>query len=135
MAQEIFIDANIFLEIFLEDSKSEKCKNYLKSLQEQGAIALTTDFIVYSCILIVQNKAKEAKLIRNSIIFFNSFQNLRIIRPSIGEIYNAVEVMEVNNLDFDDSLAVACMKKHGIKEILSMDRHFDRMKEIKRIGV
>ena len=45
MGKEIFIDANIFLEIFLKDSKSEECKAFLKSLQEQNRQALTTDFI------------------------------------------------------------------------------------------
>ena len=33
MDKEVFVDANVFLEIFLKDSKSEECKNFLKSLQ------------------------------------------------------------------------------------------------------
>ena len=47
MDKEIFIDANIFLEIFLKDAKSEECKAFLKSLQEQDIQAVTTDFIMY----------------------------------------------------------------------------------------
>ena len=73
MGEEIFIDANIFLEIFLKDKKAEECKSFLRSLQEQERNGVTTDFIIYSCILQVQNKLKNAEFIANTIIFFNRY--------------------------------------------------------------
>lgn len=133
MGEEIFIDANIFLEIFLKDSKSEECKFFLKSLQEQNRQVLTTDFIIYSCILQVQNKLKDTGIIKNAVVFFNSFSNLKIIMPTIDDIFDAIEVIEKEKLDFDDSLVVACMRNYSIAKLASLDKHFDKVRDIKRI--
>ena len=133
MGEEIFIDANIFLEIFLKDSKSEECKAFLNSLQERDRQALTTDFILYSCILQIQNKLKSVDSIKNAIIFFNSYPNLKVIRPAIYDIFSAVEIIEKEKLDFDDSLVVACMRTYGIEKLASLDRHFDKISNIERI--
>ena len=135
MGEEVFIDANIFLEIFLKDSKSEECKKFLKSLQEEDVISITSDFIIYSCIINVQNNLKNAESVKNSIVFFNNLSNLRIIRPSFDEFYSAVGIINSYKLDFDDSLVVACMRNYGIKELASLDKHFDKVKGIERIKI
>ena len=41
--------------------------------------------------------------------------------------------METEKLDFDDSLVVACMKNYGIGKLASLDRHFDKVKNVKKI--
>lgn len=48
-------------------------------------------------------------------------------------MYDATEAMEKNELDFDDSLVVSCMKNNGIKKIVSLDKHFDKVKGVERI--
>jgi|GEM_PF-917640 predicted nucleic acid-binding protein len=133
MGEEIFIDANIFLEIFLKDSKSEECKTFLKSLKEKNTQAITTDFIIYSCILQIQNKLKSAGFIRSALIFFNSYSNLKVIRPAVDDIFAAIETIEKEKLDFDDSLVVACIRSYGITKLASLDKHFDKVKGIKRV--
>ena len=135
MGEEVFIDANIFLEIFLKDNKSEECKKFLKSLQEQAVISITTDFIIYSCIINVQNNLKNSESIKNAIIFFGNYKNLMVIRPTFDEFYSAVDIINSDKLDFDDSLVVACMKNYGIKELASLDRHFDKVKGIERVRI
>lgn len=75
MGEEIFVDANIFLEIFLKDSNSEECKKFLKSLQEQNMIAVTNDFIIYSCLINVQNNLKNIEAIKN--VFFLTISGTR----------------------------------------------------------
>ena len=134
MGEEIFVDANIFLEIFLKDAKYEECKNFLKSSQIQNRELLTSDFIVYSCFVNIENNLKNKSEIGKAILFFNNIQNLRVLRPSFDEFYAAIEIMDNYNLDFDDSLVVACMRSYGIKELASLDRHFDKVKDIKRIS-
>lgn len=133
MDEEVFIDANIFLEIFLDDSKAEDCKEILRSMRENKKQAVTTDFLIYSCILILYSDLKETKFIRNAIIFLNFYNNLRIVRPSFDDMYDAAEVMEKNKLDFDDSLVVSCMKNNGINKIVSLDKHFDKVNGVERI--
>ena len=75
MGEKVFVDANIFLEIFLKDSKSEECKDFLKSLKDENKTAFTTDFLSYICILVIQNNLKESKFIRDAIIFFSYYEN------------------------------------------------------------
>ncbi|MBI2106568.1 type II toxin-antitoxin system VapC family toxin [Candidatus Woesearchaeota archaeon] len=133
MDKVVFIDTNIFLEIFLGDIKSNVCMDYLASLNEQKIDAVTTDFVVYSCILIIQNKTNRLDLINNVIIFFNSYP-LKILRPSLNDLYDSVKMMKNYTLDFDDALVLACMKNNGIKDLVSMDKHFDKIKDISRIG-
>ena len=135
MGEEVFIDTNIFLEIFLDDSKSEECKKFLQSLEEQDKQAVTTDFTVYSCILVIQHNLKNTNFIKNAIIFFNNLHNLKVLRPSFDEFYNAIKIMETNNLDFDDGLVIACMRNNKIKQLASLDKHFDKVKEIERIKI
>ena len=133
MGKVVFIDTNIFLEIFLGDLKAEACRDYLLSLKKQKIDAVTTDFIVYSCILIAQNKTNKLDSVNKIILFFNSYP-IKILRPSFDDLYDAIKIMKCHNLDFDDSLVLACMKNNSIKDLASMDKHFDKIKDMNRIG-
>lgn len=135
MGKEIFIDANVYLEIFFDDAKANECETFLKSLDSDGIIAFTSDFLIYACLLGIENKFRDYEKLENALIFFKSFSNLRILVPSFDELYNAIKIMKSEKLDFDDSLVVACMKNYGIKELASLDKHFDKVKEIKRIKI
>lgn len=130
MGKTVFIDANIFLTVFLDDEKAEECGAFLSSLQRQGTKAVTTDFILYSCIIAVQRNLKDTKFVKDVIVFFNSITNLAILRPSMKDFYGAVEVMGESRLDFDDALVVACIRNYGIPELVSLDKDFDRVKDI-----
>lgn len=133
MGEEIFVDANIFLEIFLKDSKSEECKAFLKLAQNQNKELFASDFVIYSCFIGVENNLSDKAELSNAVLFFNSISNFKILRPSFDDFYSAIGVMDKHDLDFDDSLVVACMKNYGITKIASLDRHFDKVKDIKRV--
>ena len=135
MGEEIFVDANIFLEIFLKDAKFEECKIFLKSAKEQDKLLFTSDFLIYSCFIGIENNLDDKTALKKAILFFNSTLNLKILNPSFEDFYTAAEIMENNKLDFDDSLVVACMKNYGIRELASFDRHFDKVKGIERVRI
>ena len=130
----IFIDANIFLEIFLKDSKAEDCKKFLLSSRAEDIPLITTDFILYTCFIQVENNIKDSKMIRETILFFNSLSNLNILRPTIDDMHAATEIMDDYNLDFDDGLVVSCMKNNKIGKLASLDKHFDKVKIIQRVS-
>ena len=133
MGKEIFIDANIFLEIFFDDAKAEECEKFLKSLEMSGVIAFTTDFLIYACLIAIENKFNGYKKLENALIFFRSYSNLRVLVPSFDELHYAIQIIKTEKLDFDDSLVVACMKNYGIVQLASLDKHFDKVKYIKRM--
>lgn len=63
------------------------------------------------------------------LIFINSIK-IEIIRPSLKEMYGAIEFMKKYRLDFDDALIISCMVENNIKSIISYDKHFIKVKEI-----
>ncbi len=125
----MFIDANIFLEMALKDKKSLKCQEFIKELVKKRINLYTSDFILYSCLLNICNKLNSLKIMKNFIIFINSLK-ITIIRPSLREVYDSIDLMERHNLDFDDSLVVSCMKGNNIHTLISYDSHFNNIKEI-----
>lgn len=66
---------------------------------------------------------------RDFLVFLNTFK-IRLIRPSLESIYNAMRFMETYKLDFDDALVVSCMVEYKIGEIITYDQHFDRVDEV-----
>lgn len=127
MGQIVFLDANIFLEIALNDKKSEDCKKLLHEVMQGEIKAYTSDFIVYSCLLQIQFKTKETKQMKDFILFINSIDNLIVLRPSLFDMEKAVEYKEKWKLDFDDSLVVSCMVNNGIKTLISLDSDFNKI--------
>ena len=135
MAETIFIDANIFLEIFLKNSKAEKCKEFLQSLQKENKIGLTTDFIIYTCLIQIANNTDDIELMKNFVIFLNSFSNIKVLRPSIDDVYTAIEFIDKKDLDFDDALVLSCMLNREVVSLASFDKHFDKIKDIEKVEI
>ena len=127
-----FIDANIFLELMLDDEKAIDCKMFFDKLKNGEVEASTSDFIIYTCLLQIQYKFKSLKYLKNFILFINEMKGLRIFRPSLNDIYKSINISEKYKLDFDDSLVVSLMINNNIKELISFDKHFDKVNLIKR---
>src|SRR3989344_8767275 len=87
----IFVDANIFLELMLEDKRSKECKAFFEKLKNKEVEARTSDFIIYSCLLEIQHKIKSLRAMENFVLFINELKGLHISRPSIKEIFNALK--------------------------------------------
>lgn len=128
----MFIDANIFLEIALKDAKYQKCVEFIKNILKNNKNIYTSDFIIYSCLLILHNKLDSYTKMKDFLVFINS-SNIRILRPSLKAMYDTIDFMERYKLDFDDSLIISCMLENNIKRLISYDKHFDKVKEIKVI--
>ena len=60
-------------------------------------------------------------------------ENVKIIGVDIETYKNAVTESLLLGLDPSDSLAVITCKKLGIREVITFDKDFDRVKDIKRI--
>ena len=125
----MFVDTNIFLEIALKDKNHVKCREFIQKLIDKKISFYTSDFIVFSCLLIIQNKLNSPDRMKDFLVFINSIK-INIIRPSLKELYKATEFMKKYKLDFDDSLVISCIKENNIKQLISYDKHFSKIKEI-----
>jgi predicted nucleic acid-binding protein len=136
MGEEIFIDANIFLEILLNDNHAESCTTFLRKIRAKELTAVTSDFLISTCLLqIMFKKKKYDALLKKAILFFNSYEPLYIFRPSMEDSYNASQIMKEEKLDYDDSLVLASMRKLGIKKLATLDKHFKKIKEIEIVKI
>ncbi|MBI5066219.1 type II toxin-antitoxin system VapC family toxin [Candidatus Woesearchaeota archaeon] len=129
----VFIDANIFLELFLGDIKANICADFLKQVKN-GVRAMTSDFVIYSCIIQLERKVKLPEVIEKFILFIGELtNNLDILRPSFQEMLTALTISKKYNLDFDDGFIVSCMLDNGINTLVSLDKHFDEVEGILRV--
>ena len=129
----VFLDANIFLELILNDKKAENCAVLLNKIKDKEVIAKTSDFIIYTCMLQIQFKLKSVEKTQKFILFINQLKGLEILRPSLGDIFDATAISEKYKLDFDDSLVVSCMKSNNIQDLFSFDKDFNKVEIIKRL--
>ena len=128
-----FVDANIFLEIALGDERKEECKEILSKVEKNLLRVVTSDFILYACLLQIENRLKSVEKMQDFMIFLDNMEGMQISSPNNETIYDALKIMKIHSLDFDDSLVFAIMKSMGLKKLISFDHHFDRIKEIKRL--
>jgi len=127
-----FVDANIFLEVALGDKNSISCKELLNNIQTGKVKAVTSDFIIYTCLLQIQHKSTLDNM-KKAVRFFQLLEGLMIYRPMFDDLSEAMKIMCTYKLDFDDGLVVSCMESLKIKKLYSFDKHFNGVKSIKRL--
>ena len=129
----MIIDANIFLEIILAQEKSERCKIFLRDIlngdKKAAMLSVSIDSIV---IVMLRNDLESAKI----KVFLESlikYRGLKFYRPNIKDRVNALNHIKTYGLDYEDALVLQCAVSTNSKEIVSFDKHFDKVKEAKRI--
>lgn len=129
----ILIDANIFLELELGQTKSDQCKEFLRQVAAGKLKAATTDFILDSIAVVMESRGSSPSDIGK---FFSSlliFKGLVIYNLGLQGRISATSEMEKSKLDFDDATSLATMKRQRIKEIVSYDHDFDNIQGITRL--
>ena len=79
---------------------------------------------------------REGKSPSELSLFLSSllgYRSLHIYFSSLRDRIEATDHMKSFNLDFDDSVAYQAMKRLQAREIVSFDKDFDRVSDIKRI--
>ena len=128
----ILVDANIFLEVFLEQEKSEQCKKILREI-EAGKSAFLSTFTIDAIIIIMGNyKVKPSKI----ELFINSLFNydgLQIYSVTLKDRLEALKFMAKYGFDYENSITLQSAISCECDGLVSLDKHFDKVKEVKRI--
>ena len=134
-AKMTYIDANIF--ILASGSRSgigEKARKFLENLQAGREKAftstLTFDEVVWK-VLQIRN-FDDALAIGNSFI---EMPNLVLLDVNANTISKSLDLMRLYRLCPRDSIHAASALNNNIFEIISEDRDFDRIKELKRKSI
>jgi len=125
------IDTNIFLEYLLGQEKAEACFNAVEKIIESGEEAFLSSFSLHSIEVILARK----NLVKELKAFLNTLEGLLFIRvyyTTVNEEKEVLEVMSKTGLDFDDSVQYYLARQLNA-DLLTLDRHFDKVKAIKVI--
>lgn len=127
------VDANIFLEVELKQERGKFCKAFLNKLKRGDMEGLTTDFIIDTIAIIMEDYGKSWAEIRKFLLSLTRYQSLRIYSLSLADRIITTEFMKLYNLDFDDGTTYQAMRACDINQIVSYDNHFDSIPQIERV--
>ena|SRR3989338_10282543 len=135
MEEAFYIDANVFIFGALDKQElGEKAGIFLQASIDKGiriyTSALTFDEFSYK---VLRNKPIEDAI--KSITAFLSLPNLTFLSVSKVTIWLAFELIKKYHIDPRDAIHLACAVQNNIKTIISEDKDFDKVKEIKRISL
>lgn len=131
--EKMLIDANIFLELLLEQKNSDRCRTFLNKTANGEVSAVVSDFTIDSVILVMSNHGGDNKKIREFINKIINSKGIRIYSVSMRDRLEALNVMGKYNLDYEDAIVLQSALSTKSKEIMSFDRHFDKVSAVKRV--
>jgi predicted nucleic acid-binding protein len=135
-----FVDANIFGHAFMKPRREltsaeaqlkESAKQIIRGLEKGEEMASTTVHISE-----VLNILEDNLGVKQSTAFLGwviAAKNLTVYPVGTGDYESALSITRESLVGLNDSLAVYVMRREGIGEIYSMDRHFDRFDDIVRL--
>ncbi len=133
----IFIDASllIYLNVKLPQDFADKLDNFwIKLVKDNNE--LYTDILVLDETLYVSRKkymvdyADTIDLLENAVLPF-----IKVLDIGLDEYQVAIKYMLDYGLKPSDAIHAATMEKNHIPYIATEDKHFDRIKWIKRIWI
>ncbi len=120
-------DTNIFLEILLAQEKSENCKKAM--LTYMGNIAVS-DFSLHSIGVILFRYDREDVFKKFTTDVLSGIEIVSLPR----NLYNSLsKVKKETLLDFDDSYQYLIAEENNFT-LVTMDKHFDRVKDKIRVA-
>ena len=125
-----FIDTNVLIRHLTGDppSQAAKATRFLAEADE----LLLADLIVAEVVYVLESfyeveRARVAELVRSII----AFDAVRVVDEEL--LLRAVEVYEIERLDFAEAYLVASAERSGVDSVVSFDRSIDRVTSIRRV--
>lgn len=125
-----FVDTNILIRHLTGDptDMAQRATSYLASASE----LLLADLIVAETVYVLESFYEAPRdQIANSMRSLIAFDSIVCVDPAL--LLRAVEVYEVNRIDFAEAYLVACAESTGIGVVVSFDRSIDRAATIQRV--
>jgi predicted nucleic acid-binding protein len=116
----------------LGQSRSQECKDFINKV-DAGLQAYTSDFIIDSIVIIMENRNVQTSKILRFLLALTSSKGLSIYNHTFTDRILAANTMLKSGLTFDDSMVMIAVKALKAKSVVSFDSHFDDLKGIKRV--
>ena len=151
----VFIDANIFLTIIFEaPNAASSSVRFLEHIHNGDSYGATSVIVLNEIVhrLLVAEAVQRGHISAESAVSFlkshphyiqdastvwgliddiRNIQNLKIYGISENAFALSIDVMRQSGLLSNDALHIACMKENSIDTIVTYDRDFERIPQIK----
>jgi predicted nucleic acid-binding protein len=125
-----FIDTNVLIRHLTGDppAQAARATRYLAEVDE----LLLPDVILAEIAYVLESfyetpRSKVAETLRAVL----GFRAIAVVDHELAQ--RAVEVYDVDRLDFADAYLVACAERSGVGVIASFDRSIDRVETVRRV--
>ena len=128
------IDANVILRYLTNDvqDQAEQAGELLAKVEAGSEEVILPDIILADIIWVLEGYYKQSReQIREWITTILSMRGLRFSDKNVA--LDALDIYVDLGIDWSDAFVTGQMINHGIMEIYSFDRHFDRIGAIKKI--
>ncbi len=129
-----FLDTNLLLRYFTKENekKAEAVLELLKRVERNEEKVLTNPLVIFETIYTLQSYYKVSREeIRDLLMPILNLRGLRLDFRNVFE--EALKSYPETNISFVDLFNYHFMLKHGVNEIYSSDKDFDKLKGIKRV--
>lgn len=127
-----FVDTNVFIYVLTKDPGFFEVSKRILGRIEDGEEAVTSTVVVDEvCVFLeMHGRSREIPVALSSI---RSYVSMEVVSFALEDMAKASKLVEQYGIDWHDCLNVVLMKKRGVEEVYSNDRHFDKVEGIKRI--
>jgi predicted nucleic-acid-binding protein len=125
-----FVDTNVLVRHLTGDppAMAARATRYLREASELFLVDLILAETIYVLESFYETPRAHIAAIVRSLLAFDS-----IIVVDRDVLLRAIEVYEIDRLDFAEGYLVACAESTGIGRVASFDRTVDRAKTIERV--
>ena len=125
-----FVDTNVLIRHLTGDppAMSKRATAFLREASE----LYLTDLVVAETIYVLESYYElPREQIATTIRSLLAFDSISVVDRDV--LLRAVEVYEIDRLDFAEAYLLACAESTGIGRVVSFDRSIDRVSSIERV--
>jgi predicted nucleic acid-binding protein len=127
------IDANIFLELLLDQERAQECQTFLARVRDGKLQAVLSDFTVSGIVLVLERHGAKPNDIRTFLLSLAKYEGLIIHFPTLGDKVRATDLMSKHQLYFEDAITLQTAIANTCDALVSYDTDFDTVKGVKRV--
>ena len=129
----LLIDANIFLELMLDQDRADECERFLATVEDGSQRAFITDLTLDSILIIMENKGKSPSELAMFISSIATYRGLKLYWLSLIDRLHATVHMSKTGLDFEDSTTLEAARRLSAEGIVSFDKDFEGLPDTLRL--
>ena len=135
-----FVDSNVFLHALLRPRREltgeelrvkESAKGIIEGIE--GGEAVATSTVHLSEVINIVESGLGLRRSLGLLAWAITTPNLVVYPTSLRDYEGALAVAREENVSVNDALAYRLMGEHGLDEVYSFDKHFDRLRGVTRL--